>query len=839
MDFTEILDDICSDDRITTGIPNLKDPNFCFVLQEYLVKNGISLEEVVDKTNMLFEKGRFPERQAYNKDGILVTFPTKEYRDRAVDKGTHSVENPKKQNVNIFNDLKKDSGLSISDINTKDDDSHADDDSYISIDDYINDNSEEDVRSDQEKQYDSTVVSNLLSTDNASVEEIKNFLEQFEFKKDGKTWKDDDGNIVAEQFFDESTKSLSINLNEKEIEKSKKVDISRMGHSQLIDIVTGTENYHLKTNVYETFPLLKSIGISADSIDNPDSLQKLSDVMRSTEYDFSSDARKWFNRIISIKKSKPSLSMESFKDMFNRFGGTEDTGDGVGDENVSKLLTDINGRVDCFIHSKIGQYRAVLKEKTNTEGDSKQNTADVVLVYGTTDVNDFINKLSNIKSEQDLISNDKGVISIKGTGISFCQVSLKADKGRIGKITKKYVSMVGGAKDILEEGNVLNEGLTSSLKNFISLVRSKISSLSEKSKKIYDYFIVRLTSFSENLLSSFRTIDMSNIRQKDEELESSLSEFINVFENSNTDIGTDTKDVSTDNQSTKDVKSPDEEEDSIQEYNLVELKGNEIPITDCLYVAFKKFYDKYKKYNFQGLINSFNTLADYKKIGGLVIKVDDLDVKGNQQIISEMEILNDIFEKAYSKLKSNPDVNEARKSCIETGDYITREQISPAIKFRANYVSLFSLHELFKKVIKNSSNLEVDNSFIPKVAAIFASEAIFGDNLTLPLYKFDGTKLIYFGTKQSYSDKKEQNFKQISDDGQIPISILNVYTVSTKDSHFIINLYLIHDFMIDGDVIEPEYIEITFSAGTGSSFGFNVESNRVVDYKTVKKKFLK
>ena len=102
MNFRSIVNDICCDSRIKDGVLRLENPDHVFIVQEYLEKAGYSLNEIVDKTANLFEAGRFPDRQAYNKDGILVTFPSKEYRDRAVNKGTHFAENPKKAQSNIF-----------------------------------------------------------------------------------------------------------------------------------------------------------------------------------------------------------------------------------------------------------------------------------------------------------------------------------------------------------------------------------------------------------------------------------------------------------------------------------------------------------------------------------------------------------------------------------------------------------------------------------------------------------------------------------------------------------------------------------------------------------------
>lgn len=74
-------------------------------LYESMMENGINEEDsmaVVNDVSMLAEKGKHPERQAYNKNGLLVTFPTPEYKARAIARGTHSEVNPKVAQNNLF-----------------------------------------------------------------------------------------------------------------------------------------------------------------------------------------------------------------------------------------------------------------------------------------------------------------------------------------------------------------------------------------------------------------------------------------------------------------------------------------------------------------------------------------------------------------------------------------------------------------------------------------------------------------------------------------------------------------------------------------------------------------
>ena len=216
MNFKSFLNKIGCDDRIRGGYVELNNPEHVFVLQEYLINEGYNFDEVVNKTAKLFEAGRFPERQAYNKDGILVTFPTKEYRDRAVDKGTHFAENPKKSQSNIFADELP------SDIQRKLDQSKEGEsvtlDSELEKDIEGDSNSYED-RTPKEKKIDAVAVDAILSNEtplvNYSVDEAK----RYGFYNKGFLWYDSNGDFIGEQFFDEGL-GRSIITNEKKSKSS-------------------------------------------------------------------------------------------------------------------------------------------------------------------------------------------------------------------------------------------------------------------------------------------------------------------------------------------------------------------------------------------------------------------------------------------------------------------------------------------------------------------------------------------------------------------------------------------------------------------------------------------
>jgi len=96
-----ILNEISLDSRIPNGIFDIAEDTHMDVLREYLTGRGIPEEVVVEYCNRVLE-GKYPERQAYNAKGILVTFPTPEYKAKALAKGTHFEKNPTKAAPNIF-----------------------------------------------------------------------------------------------------------------------------------------------------------------------------------------------------------------------------------------------------------------------------------------------------------------------------------------------------------------------------------------------------------------------------------------------------------------------------------------------------------------------------------------------------------------------------------------------------------------------------------------------------------------------------------------------------------------------------------------------------------------
>lgn len=98
----KVLNGVSVDPRIPDGIFDVQNNQHIGYMCEYLVNEGIEEDIVLEFASVLLEKGKFPERQAYNAKGILVTFPTPEYKKAAIAAGTHFEQDPTRGHPNVF-----------------------------------------------------------------------------------------------------------------------------------------------------------------------------------------------------------------------------------------------------------------------------------------------------------------------------------------------------------------------------------------------------------------------------------------------------------------------------------------------------------------------------------------------------------------------------------------------------------------------------------------------------------------------------------------------------------------------------------------------------------------
>lgn len=90
-----ILLEVAIDNRVPTGLVDFSNHLHVEILAEKMFGRGIDVDiirEVVDK--IAIRDGKYPDRQAYNKEGWLVTFPSPEHRAEAIKNRTHFASDP-------------------------------------------------------------------------------------------------------------------------------------------------------------------------------------------------------------------------------------------------------------------------------------------------------------------------------------------------------------------------------------------------------------------------------------------------------------------------------------------------------------------------------------------------------------------------------------------------------------------------------------------------------------------------------------------------------------------------------------------------------------------------
>lgn len=193
----EALDKSSRDISIEDGVFDITKQEHIEILRGNLLEVGMSVETVTDYLNNVVE-GKFPERQAYNKNGILVTFPTPEYKQKAIAKGTHFEKNPTKGDPNVFADdpTTQEKPKAEPEQKPTPDQPKAPESPAAKTDEKPKDGEEQDTRTPQEKQADSAEVEKILRTE-YTLEEAKSF--GFYQKKN--TWYDSNGNVVGKLWY--------------------------------------------------------------------------------------------------------------------------------------------------------------------------------------------------------------------------------------------------------------------------------------------------------------------------------------------------------------------------------------------------------------------------------------------------------------------------------------------------------------------------------------------------------------------------------------------------------------------------------------------------------------
>ena len=199
----EALDKSSTDISIEDGVFDITKQEHIEILRSNLLEVGMSVETVTDYLNKVVE-GKYPARQAYNKNGILVTFPTPDYKQKAIAKGTHFDKNPNKRDANVFTDDPTDQEKpNVEPEQKPTPDQPKSPEQPAAQPEKSKDDEDPDTRTPEEKQADAATVEKILRTE-YTLEEAKSY--GFYQKKN--TWYDSDGNVVGKLWYVDGKKLI-------------------------------------------------------------------------------------------------------------------------------------------------------------------------------------------------------------------------------------------------------------------------------------------------------------------------------------------------------------------------------------------------------------------------------------------------------------------------------------------------------------------------------------------------------------------------------------------------------------------------------------------------------
>jgi len=89
----QLLLEVCAHPKVSDGIVNFEIQEHVDALIDVLRKTSMDESTIRSVTNPLNE-GKHPERQAYNREGFLVTFPNSDYKKQALASGEYTNQDP-------------------------------------------------------------------------------------------------------------------------------------------------------------------------------------------------------------------------------------------------------------------------------------------------------------------------------------------------------------------------------------------------------------------------------------------------------------------------------------------------------------------------------------------------------------------------------------------------------------------------------------------------------------------------------------------------------------------------------------------------------------------------
>ena len=585
--------------------------------------------------------------------------------------------------------------------------------------------------------------------------------------------------------------------------------------SDLLDEVV--ENFDeidgpLDTKIKETWPLYVVFGDGGNY--HMDALSKV---------------QKWIqlDQRIGLKVNEISknpllkLSLEK-NELYKGYLAYKNNYDSISGINSGTSLEEVTGtKPTGFINKDITRfYESFDISDYKSKDASKENTGDAVLLYGCSpdDVYSALknNKVGSTGKEESLcviLDNNN-----KETSKKFAIVSLKAGKGRAGRILTLLRPMLGDTSSATpRERNP--QALTPA--DFLQINESYIAEIFQD---IYvDKQLLTEVEFMNALRSSLTKL-VTAVGKIPKALADTIGEFAgNLKKITNKVFGSIVLGFKDEIQSikTKYFTLVNAEENLRKEIEITnEGKDDPIKVTHSFYINTAVLVREVKKINYESLIGRI--VQKSKQLDNNKIFVTDVQDIDESTITGIKNNINNIWNTYFVPLKDSTCVK--KKVTCEPITLIDRDAFKPMIYFNSNILAFEFFEKLLDKVLTQGSSLsdqkKIKDEFI-NISSQISAEAIFGNNDGLPLIKYDGNKIQRLGKKKEYSitnivEEKGGDFKV----GKIEIK-------KSKDgNYFIIYLYLIFELQIVDDEVVPYYSLVELRNDSKSSFTFKAEVNK-------------
>lgn len=566
----------------------------------------------------------------------------------------------------------------------------------------------------------------------------------------------------------------------------------------------------LDTKIKETWPLYVIFGDSGNY--HTDALSKV---------------QKWIelNQKIGLKVNEvikdPLLKLSLEKnELYKNYLEYKNYYDSISGKNSGTSLEEVTGtKPSGFINKDINDfYDAFDASDYKSKDASKENTGDAVLLYGCVPSEVYSalknNKVSSTGKEESLcvILDDNN----KETSKKFAIVSLKAGKGRAGRILTLLRPMLGDTSsatprerhpqaltpaDFMQESYIaeifqdmyVDKKLLTEVQ-FLNALKASLTKLVSSVGKIPKMLANTISEFATNLKKATSKIFDSVVLGFKDEIQSIKTKYFSL------------------------ITAEENLRNEIEKTN--EGKDDPIKVTHSFYINTAVLVKEVRKINYESLIGKI--IQKSQQLDNTKIFVTDVQDITESTIVNIKNNINNIWSTYFAPLKDS-DCVKKNVTC-EPITLIDRDVFKPIIYFNSNILAFEFFEKLLDKVLSQGTGIsdqkKIKEEFI-KISSQISAEAIFGKNDGLPLIKYDGKKIQRLGKKKEYSitsilEEKGGDFKV----GKIEIK-------KSKDgNYFVIYLYLIFELQIIDDEVVPYYSLVELRNDSQSSYTFKAEVNK-------------